>query len=93
MPGTFMRGPPPRRRDHEPLIRVITVDKFRPNYEEALRTLDEVASRVQPLMRDRGWRVGLLAEFWPRDHPTYMLGKNTPSSDLDEQPTIQLRLR
>ena len=33
--------------------------------DEALTTLKKVASLVKPIMRQRGWRVGTLAEFYP----------------------------
>ncbi|POR37492.1 DNA-dependent metalloprotease WSS1 [Tolypocladium paradoxum] len=32
---------------------------------DALQTLKKVASLVKPIMRNRGWTVGLLAEFYP----------------------------
>jgi DNA-dependent metalloprotease WSS1 len=53
---------------------------------EALRTLRKIASLVKPLMRQRNWRVGTLAEFFPSD--TSLLGLNTNRGQK-----ISLRLR
>lgn len=36
-----------------------------PREDQALHMLKKVASLVKPLMRQRGWKVGELAEFWP----------------------------
>lgn len=43
-----------------------------PRANEALRTLQKVASLVKPIMRARGWKVGELAEFYPNQ--TSLLG-------------------
>jgi DNA-dependent metalloprotease WSS1 len=53
---------------------------------EALQTLRKIASLVKPLMRQRNWRVGTLAEFYPSE--TNLLGLNT-----NQGQKIQLRLR
>ncbi|EXJ57138.1 hypothetical protein A1O7_07482 [Cladophialophora yegresii CBS 114405] len=58
--------------------------KARPN--EALTILKRVASLVKPIMRVRGWRVGILAEFYPDEHA--LLGLNTNRGEA-----IHLRLR
>ncbi|ETI25829.1 hypothetical protein G647_02606 [Cladophialophora carrionii CBS 160.54] len=58
--------------------------KARPN--EALNVLKRVASLVKPIMRVRGWRVGVLAEFYPDEHA--LLGLNTNRGEA-----IHLRLR
>ncbi|KIV99507.1 uncharacterized protein PV09_08813 [Verruconis gallopava] len=57
-----------------------------PRADEALFTLRKAASCVKPLMRKRGWRVGILSEFLP-DQPN-LLGLNTNRGEH-----IQLRLR
>ncbi len=49
-------------------------EKFRPREAEALKTLRKVASLVKPIMRQRGWRVGVLTEFWPPEQN--LLGLN-----------------
>jgi hypothetical protein len=54
--------------------------------DEALFALRKAASCVKPLMRKRGWRVGILSEFLP-DQPN-LLGLNTNRGEH-----IQLRLR
>jgi hypothetical protein len=36
-----------------------------PREAEALHTLRKAASCVKPMMRKRGWRVGMLCEFLP----------------------------
>ena len=42
----------------------VHLDKL-PRANEALRTLQKIASLVKPIMRNRGWRVASLTEFWP----------------------------
>ncbi|RVX72494.1 hypothetical protein B0A52_03684 [Exophiala mesophila] len=59
-------------------------DKRRAN--EALELLKRIASLVKPIMRQRGWRVGILGEFYPAD--ISLLGMNTNHGEM-----IQLRLR
>jgi len=53
---------------------------------EALHILRKVASIVKPIMRQRGWRVGTLAEFYPPE--ANLLGLNTNFGDR-----IDVRLR
>lgn len=53
---------------------------------EALQALRKIASLVKPLMRQRNWRVGTLAEFYPSENN--LLGLNTNSGMR-----IDLRLR
>jgi hypothetical protein len=36
-----------------------------PRSDQALTLLQTVASRVKPIMRKHGWRLPLLAEFFP----------------------------
>jgi hypothetical protein len=57
-----------------------------PRAGEALFALRKAASCVKPLMRKRGWRVGILSEFLP-EQPN-LLGLNTNRGQH-----IQLRLR
>ncbi|KAL8740773.1 MAG: hypothetical protein Q9190_006562 [Brigantiaea leucoxantha] len=49
-------------------------EKSRPREGEALFTLRKVASLVKPIMRQRGWRVGILTEFFPPEQN--LLGLN-----------------
>ena len=53
---------------------------------EALQTLRKIASLVKPLMRQRNWRVGTLAEFFPPENN--LLGLN-----INAGQKICLRLR
>lgn len=39
--------------------------KGRPRSDQALTLLQWVASRVKPIMRKHGWRLPVLAEFFP----------------------------
>lgn len=61
-------------------------EKFRPREEGALWILRNVISLVAPIMRRRGWKIGTLYEFWPRDK--YILGLNEHRGEK-----IYLRLR
>ena len=36
-----------------------------PRANEALRELQKIASLVKPIMRNRSWHIGTLAEFFP----------------------------
>ncbi|KAJ1722528.1 hypothetical protein LPJ53_003056 [Coemansia erecta] len=56
------------------------------NSAEALALLQRVAAQVQPVMRSRGWRVGVLREFLPRN--AQLLGVNVNGGQ-----EIRLRLR
>ncbi|KAF2099370.1 WLM-domain-containing protein [Rhizodiscina lignyota] len=47
-----------------------------PRAQEALLTLQKMASFVKPIMRKRGWRVGVLQEFLPDDPRLYGLNEN-----------------
>ncbi|KAL8640577.1 MAG: hypothetical protein Q9226_008734, partial [Calogaya cf. arnoldii] len=49
-------------------------EKSRPREAEALQTLRKIASLVKPIMRQRGWRVGILTEFYPPEQN--LLGLN-----------------
>ena len=54
--------------------------------DEALHTLRKIGSMVKPIMRQRAWRVGTLAEFYPDQ--TNLLGLN-----INGGQKIQVRLR
>ncbi|KAJ3041560.1 hypothetical protein HDV00_009036 [Rhizophlyctis rosea] len=58
----------------------------RPKNEEALQLLKRIASMVKPIMRKRGWKVGLLVEFFP-NNPN-LLGLN-----VNRGQQIKIRLR
>lgn len=44
-----------------------------PRADEALLRLKKIASAVKPIMRNHGWKVRELAEFYPADES--LLGK------------------
>lgn len=54
-----------KMREIDPLITSFIHLNEKPREAEALKTLQRVASLVKPLMRQRGWHVGTLAEFFP----------------------------
>ena len=60
--------------EHDPTISEYQHEKHRPREAEALHALRKVASLVKPIMRQRGWRVGVLTEFYPPE--TNLLGLN-----------------
>ncbi|KAL8945988.1 MAG: hypothetical protein Q9222_007554 [Ikaeria aurantiellina] len=60
--------------EHDPLVSEYQHEKQRPRESEALQALRKVASLVKPVMRQRGWRVGILTEFFPPE--TNLLGLN-----------------
>ncbi len=51
----------------DPLIHGFVHLKEKPREAEALRILQKIASLVKPLMRQRGWHVGTLSEFFPSE--------------------------
>lgn len=73
-------------REHDPLILEYSHEAQRPRAPDALQTLRKVASLVKPLMRQRGWRVFILAEFWPDE-------KNLLGLNHNHGEKICLRLR
>ena len=73
-------------REQDPLIQEYSHEAHRPRAPEALQTLRKVASLVKPLMRQRGWRVFSLAEFWPDE-------KNLLGLNHNHGQKICLRLR
>lgn len=57
-----------------------------PRGDEALHTLRKIGSMVKPIMRQRSWHVGTLAEFYPDERN--LLGLN-----INHGQKINLRLR
>jgi len=70
----------------DPLITSYQHDTTKPRAAEALQTLRKVASLVKPIMRQRGWRVGTLTEFFPPE-------KNLLGLNWNRGQKICLRLR
>jgi DNA-dependent metalloprotease WSS1 len=60
--------------EHDSVISEYSHERFRPREAEALLMLRKVASLVKPIMRQRGWRVGVLTEFYPPEQN--LLGLN-----------------
>ncbi|KAI9829297.1 MAG: hypothetical protein M1826_005761 [Phylliscum demangeonii] len=52
-------------REIDPLICGYSHLKDKAREAEALKALQRIASLVKPIMRQRGWRVGTLREFYP----------------------------
>ncbi|KEF60013.1 uncharacterized protein A1O9_04863 [Exophiala aquamarina CBS 119918] len=73
-------------RELDPLIDQFQHLRDKRRGGEALHILRKVASIVKPIMRQRSWRVGTLAEFFPPE--SNLLGLNTNHGDR-----IDLRLR
>ncbi|TFB02515.1 DNA-dependent metalloprotease WSS1 [Trichoderma ghanense] len=72
--------------EHDPLVLSYShLAQFR-RADEALTILKKVASLVKPIMRNRGWKVRELAEFYPNE--TNLLGLN-----VNRGMKICLRLR
>ncbi|KAI4261841.1 MAG: hypothetical protein L6R42_002969 [Xanthoria sp. 1 TBL-2021] len=61
-------------QEHDPLVSEYQHENSRPREAEALQTLRKIASLVKPIMRQRGWRVGILTEFYPPEQN--LLGLN-----------------
>lgn len=72
--------------EHDPAVSEYQHERTRPREAEALQTLRKVASLVKPIMRQRGWKVGVLTEFYPPERN--LLGLN-----IDKGQKICLRLR
>ncbi|KAJ2301454.1 hypothetical protein IWW55_003751 [Coemansia sp. RSA 2706] len=68
------------------LIGSIHALKRRPAPDAALLLLQRVAAQVRPVMHKRGWRVGVLREFFPRT--PNLLGLN-----VNRGAEIRIRLR
>lgn len=73
-------------RELEPLVNNFEHLSDKRNAPEALQRLQKIASLVKPLMRQRDWRVGTLAEFYPNE--SNLLGLN-----INRGQKICLRLR
>ena len=73
-------------RELEPLVNNFEHLSEKRRAAEALEKLKKIASLVKPLMRQRDWRVGTLAEFYPSEHN--LLGLN-----INQGQKICLRLR
>lgn len=76
----------PNTRELDPLIDQFQHLSAKRRGAEALQMLRKIASMVKPIMRQRNWRVGTLAEFYPSQ--SNLLGLNTNRGDR-----IDLRLR
>lgn len=72
--------------EHDPAVSEYQHERSRPREAEALQTLRKVASLVKPIMRQRGWKVGVLTEFFPSERN--LLGLN-----INKGQKICLRLR
>ncbi|AAS53413.2 AFR042Cp [Eremothecium gossypii ATCC 10895] len=75
-----------RPREVNPHIAEFAVLQHKPGKERALEMLQDIARRVSYLMREEGFRVGQLAEFYPRERR--LLGLN-----VNQGARILLRLR
>ncbi|KAI3391641.1 hypothetical protein diail_7009 [Diaporthe ilicicola] len=73
-------------RELDALVLSYTHLKNLPRQDDALRTLQKIASLVKPIMRARGWKVSQLSEFYPDQHN--LLGLN-----VNRGQKILLRLR
>jgi hypothetical protein len=51
--------------EHDALISDYSHLKGLPREKEALHSLKKISSLVKPIMRARGWKVDILAEFYP----------------------------
>ncbi|KAF6230121.1 hypothetical protein HO133_004460 [Letharia lupina] len=72
--------------EHDPAVSEYQHERSRPREAEALQTLRKIASLVKPIMRQRGWKVGVLTEFYPPERN--LLGLN-----INKGQKICLRLR
>jgi len=72
--------------EHDPLIGEYEHERLRHREAEALQMLRKIGSMVKPLMRQRGWKVDVLAEFWPDQ-------KNLLGLNWNRGQKICLRLR
>ncbi|KAG8526966.1 uncharacterized protein KY384_008395 [Bacidia gigantensis] len=72
--------------EHDPSVSEYQHEKHRAREADALHMLRKIASLVKPIMRQRGWRVGVLTEFFPEERN--LLGLN-----INKGERICLRLR
>ena len=63
-------------REVDPLISNYSHLRGQPREAEALQALQKIASLVKPVMRQRGWCVTTLAEFYPDERN--LLGTDIP---------------
>jgi DNA-dependent metalloprotease WSS1 len=73
-------------RELEPLVNNFEYLSEKRRASEAFEKLKKIASMVKPLMRQRNWRVGTLAEFYPAE--SNLLGLN-----INQGQKVCLRLR
>jgi hypothetical protein len=64
-PSGVQRSHATQLKEHEPLFNCYEHLSGLPRGDAALTLLRKVASTVKPIMRKRGWRVQILAEFLP----------------------------
>ncbi|ORX91224.1 WLM-domain-containing protein, partial [Basidiobolus meristosporus CBS 931.73] len=69
--------------------------KRKPNESEALKILQQMASQVKPIMKKRGWSVGTLREFFPKNPNLleYLLGSVLLGLNKNYGQEICIRLR
>lgn len=72
--------------ERDPTVAEYQHERHRPREADALLMLRKIASLVKPIMRQRGWRVGVLTEFYPEERN--LLGLNVNRGER-----ICLRLR
>ncbi|RFU72223.1 hypothetical protein TARUN_10039 [Trichoderma arundinaceum] len=76
--------------EHDPLVLSYShLAQFR-RADEALTILKKVASLVKPIMRNRGWRVNELAEFYPSQQN--LLGLNDQNQFLPTESIVDTML-
>lgn len=73
-PRGVLRSSASQHREFEPLFASYEHLQGPPRADSALDMLRKVASLVKPIMRKRGWRVRILAEFLPQE--SNLLGLN-----------------
>lgn len=88
--GKFSKKPPPPTivlpKSTNPYIKTIGALQSKPNPQEAFELIYEIANLVGPIMKENSFKVGQLAEFYPKDK--CLLGLN-----FNRGLKIQLRLR
>lgn len=63
-----------QHREHDALVASYRHLREMPRANDALYTLQKIASVVKPIMRARGWKVSELCEFYPSEQN--LLGKS-----------------
>ena len=64
----------------DPLVLRYSTLKGFPRNDEALQRLKKIVSMTKPIMRDRGWKLPVLAEFFPAQPE--LLGMWTENSTI-----------